>query len=76
MPDVITLSVPGISCETCQQAIEGAVSALPGISAVSVDIPARSVTVTYDAPAGRGTIDRAIDDAGYDVAGVVEANAS
>ena len=76
MPDVITLSVPGISCETCRQAIEGAVGGLSGVSAVSVDIPARSVTVSYNAPADRSLIDRAIDDAGYDVAGVVEANAS
>ncbi|AEW95099.1 MULTISPECIES: heavy-metal-associated domain-containing protein [Streptomycetaceae] len=76
MSDVITLSVPGISCAKCQQAIEGAVGALPGVSAVSVDIPAKSVTVTFDAPAGRPSIDAAINDAGYEVAGVVEANAS
>jgi copper chaperone CopZ len=70
MSDLITLSVPGISCAKCQQAIEGAVGALPGVSAV------RSVTVAYDAPADRAAIDAAIDDAGYEVAGVVEANAS
>lgn len=68
MSTVVTRSVPGISCEHCQQAIEGAVGVLAGVSAVRVDIGTRAVTVTYLAPATRADIDHAIADAGYEVA--------
>ena len=71
MPQIVTLSVPGISCDTCKHAIEGAVGALDGVSSAVVDIPARTVTVAFDAPATPPGIDAAIDGAGYDVAGPV-----
>jgi copper chaperone len=76
MSDVITLSVPGMSCGNCQQAIEGAVGAVAGVSAVRVELPAKSVAVTYDAPADRSAIDAAIEDAGYEVAAFTEGSGS
>ena len=43
------LQVPDISCEHCERAIKGALDPVEGIQGVSVDIPAKQVTVTYDA---------------------------
>ena len=42
------LSVPGISCGHCQATITNALSPLPGVDSVSVDIPTKTVTVQYD----------------------------
>ena len=60
-------SVPGISCGHCKAAIESEVGAVPGVSAVEVDIGARTVTVEGDAV--EEEIVAAIEDAGYEVAG-------
>jgi copper chaperone len=45
------LSVPTISCEHCERTITEALTPLPGVSTVDVDIPTKKVTVSYDAPA-------------------------
>ena len=42
------LSVPTISCEHCQKTITEALTPLPGVAAVNVDIPTKKVTVDYD----------------------------
>lgn len=60
-----TYAVPGISCGHCKTAIEGEVSKLDGVDSVSVDIDARTVTVTGSATDPE--IRSAIDEAGYDV---------
>jgi len=64
-----TLSVPDISCTHCKESIEGAISKLAGVAAVSVDIDQRTVSVDFDA----GTvlladISASIEDQGYEVA--------
>jgi copper chaperone len=63
----LTYSVPGISCGHCRTAIATEVSAVPGVSAVDVDLAGKVVAVT-----GAGVDDvavrDAIDEAGYDVA--------
>lgn len=61
-----TYSVPDISCGHCKSAIEGEVGTLDGVSAVTVDIEARTVTVEGDAT--EQAIHAAIDEAGYEVA--------
>lgn len=62
-------SVPGISCGHCKTAIEGEVAKVPGVERVEVDVDARTVLVagTADDDLVRG----AVDEAGYDVAGLV-----
>ena len=42
------LVAPDISCENCQRAIEGAVGDLAGVNHVNVDIPTKTVHITYD----------------------------
>ena len=42
------LNVPDISCEHCQRTITNALSPVPGVRSVDVDIPAKQVAVEYD----------------------------
>jgi copper chaperone len=62
-----TLSVPEIHCGHCKTSIEGAVSALPGVTRAEVDIEARTVAVAFEEPAGIAGIVSAIEDQGYSV---------
>ncbi|HZL64321.1 MAG TPA: copper ion binding protein [Thermoleophilia bacterium] len=64
------LNVPSVSCSHCKMAIEGAVKALDGIDAVDVDVPAKSVSVEFDAESvSLDTIEAAVREEGYEVAG-------
>ena len=63
-----TYDIPGISCGHCKAAIEGEVATLATVESVVVDIDARTATVTGSAD--EAAVRAAIDEAGYDVAGV------
>ena len=64
------LNVPSVSCNHCKMAIEGAVKAIGGVDAVSVDIEAKSVTVDFEAGAVTlDAIEAAVAGEGYAVAG-------
>ena len=43
-----TLSVPDISCEHCERTVKLALEPVDGVQAVTVNIPAKQVQVTYD----------------------------
>ena len=60
-------SVPGISCDHCQRAIEAEVAKLDGLEAVRVDIEAKTVEVEGDLTPEQ--IRGAIEEAGYEIAG-------
>jgi copper chaperone len=63
-----TISVPEIHCDHCKSSIEGALGSLAGVEAASVDIAARTVTVTYDdASVDHGDLVEAIEQQGYEV---------
>jgi copper chaperone len=62
------LKVEGMSCQHCVKAVTGAVGELEGVSGVSVDLEAKTVTVDHDpekAPIEK--IKFEIADQGYDV---------
>ncbi|HHY82787.1 MAG TPA: copper chaperone CopZ [Clostridiales bacterium] len=62
------LKVEGMSCSHCENAVKKSVGALDGVSAVTVDLKGKTVTVDYDS--SKVTIDRIkaeIEDQGYDV---------
>ena len=64
-----TLIASDISCEHCQHAIEGAVGKMDGVSSVNVDIPTKSVHISYDPQ--KVTLDKieeVMDEEGYTVA--------
>jgi copper chaperone len=64
------LDVPGISCNHCRMAIEGAVSALGGVRQVTVDVAEKSVTIDYDVDqVSLEAVEAAIREEGYEVAG-------
>ena len=61
----VVYSVPGISCGHCKAAIEGEVAQVPGVTAVVVDIDAKTVAV--DGTVSDAAVRAAIDEAGYEV---------
>lgn len=66
----VTIFVPEISCDTCNNAIEGALRPLPGVRAADVDVTARQVRVSYDESAiTRDALTTAIEEQGYEVPG-------
>lgn len=58
-------SVPDISCDHCKASIEGSVGQVDGVTNTTVDVAAKTVTVSGGE---RQAIVSAIDDAGFDVA--------
>ena len=62
-----TYSVPGISCGHCRTAITGEVTQVAGVSAVEVDLDAKTVTI-IGSGFNDGAVRDAIDEAGYDIA--------
>jgi copper chaperone len=68
MMESTTLLAPDISCEHCQHAIEGSVSQLEGVRAVTVDIPSKTVHIDYDPQrVSLAQIEETLDDIGYTV---------
>jgi copper chaperone CopZ len=61
-----TYLVPGISCDHCKRAIETELAAVAGVEEATVDVAARSVSVTGDA--SDEAVCAAIEAAGYEVA--------
>src|SRR6266508_2780952 len=60
-----TFSAPQISCEGCAGAIKRALGAVPGVSAVTVDVAAKTVRVTHDDDAEREALAAVLAEAGY-----------
>jgi copper chaperone len=62
------LSVPDISCEHCVNAINGALKDVPGVEAVSTDIPTKKVHLRYDPnQVTLAKVEDILDDIGYTV---------
>jgi copper chaperone len=57
--------VPDISCDHCKQAIERSVSALPGVTSVTVTVATKTVQV--EGSAGDDVVRAAIAAAGFDI---------
>ena len=71
----VVLPVKGMHCAACVTKVEGALRALDGVRAVSVDLPSRTVSVEYEPVPGKlegRHLRRAIEKAGYDVLGESE----
>jgi copper chaperone len=69
--EILSYSVPGITCEHCRKAITKEVDMVDGVESVDVDLEQKLVTVTgpgFSDPSVRD----AIDEAGYDVGEVRE----
>lgn len=65
----VTLTVTGMTCDGCENAVRRVVSSIAGVSSVNASHKDNRVIVEYDASrADRAAIARAIEDAGYAVA--------
>ncbi len=64
-----TYSVPGISCGHCKAAIEKGLAPVEGVESAVVDVEGRTVTVV--GTASEDAVRAAVDEAGYEVAGVL-----
>jgi len=68
MSNTEVLNVEGMACMHGVNAVKTSVSALPGVSKVDVDLPAKKVAVTFDGEKVKlVNIKEAIEDAGYEV---------
>jgi copper chaperone len=64
----ITLSVPDVSCQHCVNAIDGALSDIPGVEKVTTDIPTKTVYLRYHPDqVSLPKIEAALDEIGYTV---------
>jgi len=61
-----TITVPEIHCDHCKTSLEGALTPIDGVQQASVDIQARTITVTYDeASVDRDRLVDEIEQQGY-----------
>ena len=58
------LKITGMTCNNCVRHVREALAAVPGVSAVTVDLAAATATVAHDA-ADEAALRAAVIDAGY-----------
>lgn len=63
-----TYTVTGMTCGHCVNAVSGEIGALPGVTAVDVDLATGLVTVTSERPLDAAAVRAAVDEAGYALA--------
>jgi len=66
MSDVVTYTVPDMSCGHCKATVRQELSALAGVSSVDVDLDTKLVTVTGE-QLNDQVMRAAIEEAGYEV---------
>ena len=64
-----TYTVTGMTCGHCVSAVTEEVTAVPGVTAVDVDLASGRLTVTSDAPVDDDAVRAAVDEAGYELTG-------
>ena len=62
-------TVVGMTCGHCVNAVTEEVAAVPGVTAVEVDLASGGLTVTSEAPVDETAVRAAVEKAGYEVAG-------
>jgi copper chaperone len=67
MSQTVTYSVPAMHCGHCERAVRKEVSAVPGVTAVDVDLETKIVTVT-GGQLDDAALRAAIEEAGYEAA--------
>ncbi|WP_430780388.1 heavy-metal-associated domain-containing protein [Actinoplanes sp. G11-F43] len=60
-------TVKGMTCSHCVQSVTEELSALPGVTAVEVDLPSGGVTVASDSVLAEDAVRAAVDEAGYEL---------
>ena len=70
MPTTTTYQITGMTCAHCVSAVSQELSALPGVRDVEVDLGAGTATVISDAVLPLDAVGHAVDEAGYQLAGI------
>ncbi|MFY1702917.1 heavy-metal-associated domain-containing protein [Micromonospora sp. WMMA1923] len=60
-----------MTCGHCVQSVTTGLTALPGVLAVEIDLATAQVTISSDSALATADVRHAIDEAGFDLAGVV-----
>lgn len=68
MTTTTTYRVQGMTCGHCVGAVTSALTALDGVTDVSVDLDRGEATVTSEQPLDDATVRDAVDEAGYELA--------
>jgi copper chaperone len=63
-----TFTVKGMTCSHCVQSVTEELSALPGVTAVQVDLASGGVTVASGEALSDEAVRAAVDEAGYELA--------
>lgn len=61
-----TLSIDGMHCEHCVEAVEDALAAIDGLTVDAVEVG--SATVSHDGSVSRDQLAEVLDEAGYELA--------
>ena len=62
------MAIEGMSCQHCVKAVEKALSALSGVSAVTVELAKKQAAITLnDAAVSNEALKAAVEEAGYEV---------
>lgn len=65
---VATIAVKGMTCDGCVNSVARALKAVPGVRSADVSLEKQQAVVTFeDGKASRQDMQRAVEDAGYDV---------
>ena len=62
------ITVVGMTCSHCVKAVTEEITALDGVTDVSVDLESGRVQISSDAPIERSALEAAVDEAGYELA--------
>ena len=66
-------NVPGMMCNNCKEAVEGASLALPGVLSSEVNLDDKTVTISFDPTTSAvEVISKAIEKTGFEVTGVAD----
>lgn len=62
-----TISVTGMTCQNCVRHVGQALSDLPGVRSVNVDLAAGTATLNVEREIPRTELNAALDEAGYEL---------
>ncbi|HVL04518.1 MAG TPA: copper ion binding protein [Acidimicrobiales bacterium] len=67
MSTTTTITVDGMTCGHCVNAVQTEVGKLDGVTDVSVDLSSGQVTIVADAAPDAGALREAVEEAGYEI---------
>jgi copper chaperone len=62
------ITVTGMTCGHCVNAVQAEISRLPGVSGVDVDLETGTVQITAEPPPDAAALRAAVAEAGYEIA--------